>query len=630
MHRRVVSRVPREWRNPDDWPKPPDSAVPEEHRSTYMARCGALTDYLEGKSLAAIREAYNIDSSALYKFLDACLKPAPAGGIRGFSAVIPYARTSGYVRKTDVNPDQLAAGRGTAGLFTALLADHKPLAAYVEERAKKYATAAWEKRRLPIRAEHDAFCTRAAEFLKNDQYPFTLRSRAREGFRTALHEAIAKHRGAQAAHLEPSMWLRFRGEHPAYYRRIQIDAHQLDGFISARVEGKKGRFRTKRLRPWLIAAVEVESTNLVGWHLSIDDEPSAEDVLCCLYDMMRNDDGHRVVDMPEFSLEDGKGLPSLVVDGCASRYPDVVELDNALAHHAHIVREAITTKLFASIQHGCSHEPRRRVQIEQSFNTLTHRNIQHSLMGIRPDATDRERAIAEENAGGMTVEAMEAYLRMVLGRHNDAPTDAHYGKVRLQCLREEPTYELRRADTSVRASWRSLVEREIVTPIRASDGHPPHVNLLNATYSNDLLRAAYDLVGRDVIVVVNLNQPRIARAYIKGGLSFGVLTVLGPWRDFEHDYRLRRFLSRAKGDGRFHWVPGKSPEECVNDFLKRVGGERASQKRRAGGNSKLQSARADQAQGGVSKARPETKLVSKLAEVQTLDIASILGRKLEG
>ncbi len=628
MHRRVSRRVAKEWRNPDDWPKPPDSAVPEEHRVTYAARCGALTDYLEGKSLRSILEAYGIDSSALYKLLDSCLKPAVGGGIRGFSAAIPYARNHGYVRKSDVNHDQLAAGRGTAGLFTAVLNRHDVLASFLDERAKKYATAAWEKRRLPIKVEHDAFCTRAVQVLKNNEYPLNLRSRGREGFRSALHEAIAKHRGAQTTHMEPSMWLQFRGDHPAYYRRIQIDAHQLDKFITVRVEGKKGRFRTKRIRPWLIAAVEVESTNLVGWHLSIQDEPSAEDLLCCLYDMMRNDDGHQIVDMPEFPLEEGKGLPSMVVEGCASRYPDVIELDNALAHHAHIVREAITTKLFASIQHGSSHEPRRRVQVEQAFNTLTHRNIQHSIMGIRPDATDRERERAAENAGGMTVEAMEAYLRMVLGRYNDAPTEAHYGKIRLACLREEPTYELRRADTSARASWRSLVEREIITFIRASDGHPPHVNLLNATYSNDLLRAAYDWVGREIIVVVNLNQPRIARAYTKSGLSFGVLTVLGPWREFEHDYRLRTFLSRAKNDGRFHWVPGKSPEDCVNDFLKRVGSKRASQSQMASDRTNPTSARPPGVQGTLK--NTEAKLISKLAENRAIDITSLLGNKLEG
>lgn len=634
MHRWVAVNVPKQWRDTSIWPRPPVSAVPSQHLDDYKRRCDAITDYLRGEPVGWVSETYGVSPCQLYELMRECLL-SDGPSIRGFAAAVPYARSGTQKRVAPPNADHLARGRGAAGLFLAFLSTHQPLQAHIDAIAEKYSTAEWERRRLPVKSLHDEFLRKALRLPKvsPEQYPFNIPSRGREAFREALHRAIAIAKAGGVSRLTESIWRKFRSETSGYYRRVQLDAHQLDAFVEVRVEGKKGRYCLKKVRPWLLVAIEVESTAALGWHLTVAEEPSSTDVLMCLYDMLREDDGHRHPEIPEFELGPTEGLPAWLLPGFAGRMPDVIELDNALAHHADAVRKAITGKLCASIAHGRAYEPRTRCEIEQLFNTITHHDVQLSIMGIRPDASAAEREAAMRAAGGMTPEAMEAYLWMVLGRYNDSPASGQYGRKRLECLRTEPPYALKRVDISPTAPWRSIVTLEITTKICAYEGHPPHVNLLNASYSNALMREAFHLVGEYVTVTVNLMDVRKAMAWQIGGIKFGALSVLGPWSEFPHDYRKRAVLARGKDQKRFHFVPGKSPGECAEEFLARVSRESraltpASPK--AAPRAAAPRADAPRAPGGRAVGSQPHRAVSTLVRDDGLDLSELLKSVLEG
>src|SRR5690606_38093584 len=127
----------------------------------------------------------------------------------------------------------------------------------------------------------------------------------------------------------------------------------------------------------------------------------------------------------------------------------------------------------------------------------THRNIQNLIVGVRPDMSNRERdaAMTAAENGGMTIEQMEEYLDVVICNYNVHPNSAHYGKSPLQFLREESEFALKQIDVSASASWRNLLKIEISVPVRARDGHPPHIHYLKVEYTNELLRAA-DMLGK--------------------------------------------------------------------------------------------------------------------------------------
>lgn len=116
MHRWVAINVPKEWRDPSTWPRPPEAVVPSEHLDAYKGRCNAITDYLRGEPVSWIAETYGIPPFRLYDLLRNCLL-SDEGSIRGFAAAVPYVRVSPNRRVAPPNSDHLSRGRGTADYF---------------------------------------------------------------------------------------------------------------------------------------------------------------------------------------------------------------------------------------------------------------------------------------------------------------------------------------------------------------------------------------------------------------------------------------------------------------------------------------------------------------------------------
>lgn len=623
MHRKVEKLFAPQWRNTEAWPVPAARAVKKQFQAAYESRKRAIEQYMRGDSMKEIKEAEGIKAKELYDMLEACAALDLDEQIAGFRALVPYARRKRYERSSLPSEDALAAGKGTSGLFLQLLTKNKPLRALLEEQAEKYAKVDAE-RRLPIAKLHGNFLNELVKVQGEAGYPFTLQNKGREGFRQALHARIGQIRGKLRGSLRDSVERAFRPQVDTRYRRIQLDAHRLDSFIPVRFVGKKGRFKTRSLRPWLIAAVEVDSGACIGWALSVGKEINHLDVLRCLYSVMKPWKRRSEFLIPGLvdAYKPGAGMPSMFAT-CAGRYPATISLDNALAHHADRIRDVVLNKLQAVLILGLPGEPRTRTEIEQLFNTLTHRNIQHLIGGVRPDMSNRERAAAMKAAeeGGMTIEQMEEYLEVVICNYNAHPASAHYGKSPLQFLREESEYALIRVDVSPSASWRNLLKIEMTVPVSNRDGHPPHVHYLKVEYTNDALRAADMLVGKDIVITVDLTDLRTVEAEALGGINLGTLFARGPWGTFIHDERVRKRLNREIEDGNFHWEEGRDPEEIVNEMLRRAKYSAASQP--------------DKPKPTPPPKRTETKaapprLVADVAKSVDFDIEAILGAKLKG
>jgi len=580
---------------------------------------------MRGDTLKNIKKTEGIAAGELYEMLQACAALGAEDRIAGFLALVPYIRRKSYERSSPVNDDSLAAGRGAGGLFRQLLIKYEPLRTLLQKQAEKYAKGDPD-RRLPIGKNHGYFLTLLAKLKGTTGYPFALQNRGREGYRQALHAEIARLRGQGRGSLRSSIERAFRPQTDARYRRVQIDAHHLDSFIRVRFIGRKGRSKVRVLRPWLIAAIEVDSGACLGWSLSVEKEPSHLDLLRCVYSMMKP--WKRRVEFEVANLvnafEPGSGMPSMLAT-CAGRYSDTISLDNALAHHADRVRDVVLKRLHAALVLGLPGEPRSRAEIEQLFNTLTHRNIQHLVGGVRPDMSSRERAAAMKAAeeGGLTIDQMEEYLDVVICNYNAHPASAHYGKSPLQFLREEPEHALVRADLSASASWRHLLKIEITVPVKGGGGHAPHVNYLKADYSNNLLRAGDALIGRDIVITVDLTDLRAIEAQVPGGPNLGTLFAKGNWAHFVHDERLRKRLNREIEDGYFHWVEGEDAEEIVANFLRRTRHSAGAQP------TKVKSDPTEPPKRTEPRVGPP-RLIADVAKAMEFDIEAILGSKLKG
>ncbi len=627
MHRKVEALFPSRWRDTATWPVPAEAEIPEAYADAYEQRKRAVELYMKGESLKTIRKAEKVDASSLYGMLETCAARDSDESIRGFRALIPYVRKKSYVRSKSVNPDALAAGRGTGGLFQQLLVNHEALRTLLKSQASKYAGPGFAGRVL-VKKEHGIFLTKLAKLLDQAGYPFDLQNKGREGYRQALNTEIANQRGNGRGSLRESIERAFRPQTDARYRHVQIDAHRLDSFIRVKFIGRKGRYKTRVLRPWLIAAVEVDSGSCVGWSLSIEREPSHLDLLRCLYSMMNPWQRRKEFEIAGLDYKPGAGMPSGLIERCAGRYADSISLDNALCGHADNVRQIVLERLHATLRMGLPGEPRTRSEIEQLFNTLTHRNIQHLIGGVRPDMSNREREVSMKDAEemGLTIEQMEEYLDVVICNYNGHPSSAHYGKSPLQFLREEPDSALVRADVSPNASWRQMLNIELTVNVKASDDHAPRINYLKGMYTNDLLRSSDILVGKDIIITVNLADLRSVEARVPGGISLGTLFVRGPWAHFVHDIRLRRKLNGEIADGDFHWTEGIDPEEQVSNFLRKARNSAHAQPSKCADTPSSSLSRPS----GQLRPSSAPRLIADVAKNDGFDLEALLSGKLKG
>ncbi|TWT23619.1 hypothetical protein FQY83_03040 [Luteimonas marina] len=627
MHRKAESLFPACWRDTSTWPTPTDREIPEKHKDAYARRKRIIEAYMRGASLRVLCKVEGVDTATVYTMLEACASHAHDGKIWGFRALVPYVRKKAYERSSEVRADALAAGRGTGGLFMQMLANHEPLRLLIAKQASKYASTNFTGR-VPIKKEHNIFLTRISQLQGKTGYPFSLQNKGREGFRQAINAEIAKQRGEARVPLRDSVERAFRLQIDARYRNVQIDAHRLDSFIRVKFVGRKSRFKTRALRPWLIAAVEVDSEACLGWSLSVEREPSHLDLLRCLYSMMAPWERRQTFEIVGLDYNPDAGMPSGVIPRCAGRYVDSISLDNALCGHADNIRQIVLERLHATLRMGLPREPRTRCEIEQLFNTLTHRNIQHLVGGVRPNMSNRERASAMSAAEdqGLTVEQMEEYLDVVLCNYNAEPHSAHYGKSPLQVLREEPHSALIRSDMSPNASWRNLLKIEVTATIRSSDDHPPRINYMKGQYTNDVLRSSGDLLAnKEVVLTVNLVDLRSVKAKVSGGIDLGTLYARGPWAHFVHDIRLRKKLNREIADGNFYWSEGVDPEEQVNDFLRKTSKTKVSQPSKV---RRAQSASRQTPRSGRLLTSP--RLIADVAKGAELDLEALLGDKLKG
>ncbi len=622
VHRKVARTLPQEWRDVGTWPTPPEKAIRAEYVDAYKSRKRAIEAYVSGVSLKTICEDEAIDSGALYRLYESCIALNEDGKIKGFRAVIPYLRGKEYERKSPVNPDSLALGRGVSGLFSALLEKHSDFKDLIAAQAKKYAAVEWDWRRIPVGREHKEFLKVIARKMPLNGYPFNVVNQGREGYRKALHHAIDAVRGREATGHKSSKSRDFTSSATDFFRCVQIDAHRLDKAVPVKFIGRKGRFRIKLLRPWLLAGVECESTACLGWHLSFDEQPSEFDLLCCFYNMMAPWEPRETFEIDGLQYEEGAGMPSGLLENCRCRYADTNELDNALPHHANNLRTVALTMLHATLKLGLPRLPETRTEIEQLFNTLTHQNIQHLVGGLRPDMSNRERkgAMKQSERFGMTPDQMEEYLDVVICNRNGHPSSALYSKSPLEYLSEEDLDAIIRSDSSKSASWRNLLQIELEIPVRASGGHLPHINYEGASYTNDMLKVAQHLVNAKIIVTINLMDMTCCEAHTTDGKLLGTLMVEPRWQ-FPHDYRLRKKLNAAINDGRFFWVPSKTPEQCVKEFL-------------ASGGKKSPAPVPTMPIGKTPRAKPLSppvpRTIADVAAGAEFDLQKILGKKLKG
>ena len=531
-----------------NWPSVPEDTVRgKKRRERFLNLRTAATLYCEScGSLASVSKATGIPDSTLSYAFNRAMELDEDGRIYGERAFVKFA-----VRKDYESHNESA--NGLAGQFKRLLREHPDLEALVFECVKKSETLA---------ETHKKFKNALYELgFTDDDYPLdsdsqgewslkALRKRLqREYFRDAAL-ALGGEDAARNADVSQGLKLAFRVERA--YQRIELDAHVLKAFFTIEIEELDGTVRTTTLkRLYVIAAIDSQSRAILGYHISMNGQPTIEDVASCLA---------RVLDPTLDSQSDtlgfvagqGVGLPDDIVLQTRYRAFSELAMDNALAHASPALHDNLIGHVCTTINLGKSRHPQGRALIEGWFKLLKKflADPLPSATGSHPGDAKRRKPRTKARRYQISLADLEVLIESVIRGYNHEHPETTTGQSPLQKLKRSLmrttglVRRLRPGDRGLDFLFKRYYDATIAGSVKR--GLRPYVQFKGAVYRNPQLSAMGSLIGKKVMLEVDIRDLRCIHCYLESGKSIGILQAQGGWANTPHSLQTRQAINRHR------------------------------------------------------------------------------------
>ncbi len=557
----IERQVGPELMDPDNWPKEDTSHLDDVGLKLFTLRKRAVTLYLTTTTaVASITEMTGLSRSEINRLLHRVFRVAPDGSIWGWAALLSRYRIVGYRRKS-------VTGKGKAGKFTQFLENHPDLEKQLDD---------WALARKPasgsiVRGRHFSQIWVAFEEACRKQgidthaeYPFSSKDRGRDAVRRYCKRVRKRHFVAGAAAEygvaagRMAATTKRRTDYPriadAPYRHVQLDGHRMDVdliVVLRDADGKEREYPLSRL--WLLVLIDCASRAVLGYHISLEENYSADDVLQCIAKSVVPWQPMELPS-PRLSYSEGAGLPSGVIEECAWRAFDVLRFDNAYAHTSAWVQERIIRTVCLEVVTNRPKRPRSDAIVERFMRTFEDDSLHTwpSTTGSSP--TDPRRNDSEGQAKKLRVDFDDLKLvaDMTIANYNAAPHAGLNGMSPLEYLR----YRIDRSlDLIRRIPYRDptrlpLFLRSFGATVRGSQktAHLPYVQFMGVHYSNEALASKPELIGERVRLEANVLDIRSLELYWKGR-SMGRVEADARWMHSRHSLRTRRAIMKLMKSG---------------------------------------------------------------------------------
>ena len=282
--------IPPDLRDLSLWPSVDPNALEGERRESLLNRIEAVRLYAGGTLLTKIEAATNVKRMQIYRLVRSCIQPHHDGRIRGFRALIPYARSKDYLRIADVQPTTRTRHAGSSGAMTALLERHQSLNVFLRQQISKRAVFIGERGELcGLHDVHREFlkACRALELTSKD-YPLNQERLGLRGLAGAIRKLVtqnfadaARLAGAQRVSPPWSDWEKIAltvARKP--YDIVEFDGHKIDVRLHVRFEDATGVVEDINInRVWLLVIIDVYSRAILGWNVVLSAEYNRHDVM---------------------------------------------------------------------------------------------------------------------------------------------------------------------------------------------------------------------------------------------------------------------------------------------------------------------------------------------------------------
>lgn len=540
--------------DPNSWQPVSISALSPAIKQKYLQRKASIDLYLTtDNTLLEITDRTGLSRTEIYRILDRAFDIRKGGGPVGYLACIPGFRIKEYERS-------VAGSSGKAGRMSQFLEEHPDIkdALIGWALGRKKISQSQVRGRLvkQIWLEFINLCVESGIDL-NDTYPFTNKDGGREAVRRYIVKVRERNFEANSKVLfgdEVGKLARTNGTNIPDHRKIpyecaQLDGHLLDGVFNVRIQDAQGdTIDTPLSRIWLLVLIDTSSRCVLGYKLSLSDNYTSDDVLSCIASSLAPWQP-KILPTRLSGYTDESGLPSGIIDECAWRVFNTLQMDNAWSHLSEWVQNRIIESGVLEVVTNVPRSPRSNGVVERFMQTFEEVSLHKWPNTTGSNPKDPRRRNPEKAAAKLCIgyEELELIADLAIANYNATPHTSLNGRSPIEYLR----YRISLGTDLIRHAPRrnldglALYDREFKVTIRSnlSQGHKPYIKFLGVRYSSKILQTRNELNKQGAIFRVNTLDIRTGILFLVTGESIGSVEAESRWLEKPHSVAIRRAVN---------------------------------------------------------------------------------------
>lgn len=568
-----------------EWPRVEPATVPKAQWADFASRRLAVSMYIDGASMKAIRLQTGLPSNEVNRLVQRFCTLDEEGHCFGERALISHTRVVPYERRKPIGVKRSEQQGGLTGALNLLLSEHPEIEVAVIDLLRTPGAVLNDARGGMSYLVSAFYRTLEKAGIVSPAWPFNTKHGGRTSIRkylTALRSRFAvqyihAHGEEDAvAHLATGTGHRrfIRPKRP--FDCAQLDGHSIDAIFALRIEEIPGSYQWVAIdRIWLLSLIEPFSHAVLAYKLVLRSEVSAADVREVIAQACLGKWCPRALANEEYRYRPGAGLPSGIIEGCQGVGFGALFADAHLSNIAKKITTGARRDFGFQVCIGPVGHFEARAEIERSFLEVA-RKV-HGLVsstGSHPHAGRAKDAEQKAVKYEIDFTLMEDAIDVMLANYNVTPSEGLGLLSPLGCLeqffRQDALIPQYAADQLERLQA-DLATRKATVRGGCDSGRRPYIQLDRVRYTNGVLAGDFGFVGMELLIEVDNHDYRAVKAYLPNGECIGFLQAQGWWGEFKHTPSVRRKVNSLIRSGDLKIDEDKCPVQQLSDYFTQHG-----------------------------------------------------------
>jgi transposase InsO family protein len=525
----------------DNWPGFSIKMIEKKKRKKFVKRRNIVAYALQDHTLTKTAKKYNVSVSFVHYLLERTLGSP--------DLKTPPALTQGLMSNVFLNNDSVKSKLcehdevGFRGSFNYLLHHVEGLVDYLDKLLLGHINRKPNAEILKPSNFHKYFLS----YLENRnwpdfRYPLNTASKAIESSRKYFHRRMRELKMSKAG---PSKMIDTQPIKLKAYQEVEIDAQIMDVETTVYFSFK-GRLIPMRVSRISLYLVRDKATGCyLAYHISYTKHPNRYDVLKLLTNIHKQWNPLELT-TPGLSYSPGACLPSSLGKIYQSIGIGIFHLDNAMAHHANIVREFITETLNATMNLGLPGNPTSRSIIENAFNVVNgyvHR-VQ-STTGSHVKDPKKESKKNRKSEPVLTMQALEEFVSVLITHENVTAKEFLGSMTPLEALK----YDVQNNPLWIHYDHSYMKKKPFIETKMVNvkciehENRSPHINFMRLRFKGGCLDNP-ELIGKKIVIETDSRDIRQLTAYTQEGQLLGHINCPMSWQEYPISVSIKQHINK--------------------------------------------------------------------------------------